>query len=192
MKAIFYLFVLFVTVYSSAQEKEFRFTNENGMTDYIVTPLDNMTTNHIYKKVLDWVKETYDNTNKVILTKNDNESILFEGETDALFTYNSLLGSVSEKTKYQIEITIKEGKYKFDLKGLQKFIPTTKSNKGGWVEIPYFDKNLTKKELNMFYKKDGSLRSSWKNIADVPTYFNNLNQNLNKHIMSNSSKTDNW
>jgi hypothetical protein len=189
MKKTVYMLVLFLTVCASAQEKEFSFTTEKGMTDYVVTSIENKTAVEIYKKITEWIRV---NSNNVLLSKIENETIKFEGKSDSLYSYNSLLGRVYEKTKYQIEISIKDGKYRFDLIGMQYFSPASKSDKGGWKEIDFFNKNLTKQKLEKFYKKDGSLKTTWKDLPDVPKYFNNLNSSLKEFIETNSIKNDIW
>jgi hypothetical protein len=42
------------------------------------------------------------------------------------------------------------------------------------------------------FKKDGTLRSSFKFANEVPTYFNNLNKSLSESIISTVKKTDGW
>jgi len=192
MKKIFYVLVLFVSIYSRAQEKEFTFTAEKGMTDFVVTSIEDKTANDIYKKVIDWIKVKYKNPEKAILSKNENESVRFEGESETLYSYNSLLGRVYEKTKYQIEVSIKDGKYKFDLIGMQYYTPTNKSVIGGWKEISFLNKNLSKKELDELFQKDGTFKDTWKNLPEVPKFFNDLNISLKEYIISNTKKNDNW
>jgi hypothetical protein len=50
----------------------------------------------------------------------------------------------------------------------------------------------TKEQLDLIYKKDGSFRSSCKNIPDVPIYFNNLNKSILEYINSESPAKGDW
>jgi hypothetical protein len=42
------------------------------------------------------------------------------------------------------------------------------------------------------HKKDGTLRSTWKNINDVPVYFNDLNKSLLESMTTSIKKNDSW
>jgi hypothetical protein len=183
-KLILGLFIA-VSLYSNAQETEFTFTAERGMTDFIVTPVEGKTATEIYKKVIDWIKVTYKNPNEVILSTIENEYLRFEGISD-ISTY---------KCKYQIEISIKEGKYKFDLIGLQVYVgPNQSGVPVGWNDFKAvnFIKNSTKESLENMYKKDGTYRAWVKYVPEFLLYFNNLNKSLSESIVSNVKKSDGW
>jgi len=177
---------------TKAQETEFTFNNERGMTDYIVTPLEGKTAPEIYKKVMDWVKVTYKNPDKVILSTIENEYIRFEGSSQALYALN-IMGKKYYDTKYQIEISIKDGKYKFDLMGMETYIPGVQGSIGGWSANAFFNGNMPKETLNYIHnKKDGTLKGTYKYFNEVPTYFNNLNKSLVESITSTVKKSDGW
>ena len=53
-------------------------------------------------------------------------------------------------------------------------------------------RNLKLLGLKTIYKKDGTLRSTWKNINDVPVYFNDLNKSLLESITTSIKKNDSW
>ena len=53
MKKIIFGLLMLVGFYSNAQETEFTFTAERGMTDFIVTPIEGKTATEIYKKIID-------------------------------------------------------------------------------------------------------------------------------------------
>ena len=112
MKKILFL-LLITSGIMSAQETEFTFNSERGMTDYIVTPVEGKTAQEIYKKVIDWIKITYKNPDKVILSTIENEYIRFEGSSGYLYSLNmGILGVQYQDTKYEIEVSIKDDKYK--------------------------------------------------------------------------------
>ena len=56
-------------------------------------------------------------------------------------------------------------------------------------ENALFTKEFLEKSI---YKKDGTPRSLWKNINDVPVYFNNLNKSLHDYIVVSQKKNDGW
>lgn len=195
MKKILFVLIAFNLLLPKqvkAQETEFAFTQEKGMTDYIVTPVEGKTAPEIYKKVIEWIKVTYKDPDKVILSTIENEYIRFEGASGTLYSYNSLLGRVYENTKYQIEISIQNGRYKFDIIGMQCYALSSASVAGGWYDNAIFNKNMQPEGTKMFFKKDGSFKGMWKYIPDVPKYFNELNLNLKESITSNIKKSEGW
>ncbi len=184
---------MFVGFYSNTQETEFTFTSDKGMTDFIVTSIEGKTATDIYKKVIDWIKVTYKNPDKVILTSTDNEFVRFEGYSETLYSYNAM-GQHYEPTKYVIEISVKDGRYKFDLVSMQSLESPSSSSRGGWYDVNLFTTKMNKEDLEKAYvfKKDGSLRSNFKFVNEVPTYFNNLNKSLSESIISTVKKSDGW
>ena len=178
----------------SAQETEFTFDNSKGMTDFIVVNIESKSATEIYKKVIEWIKVTYKNPDKVILSTIENEYVRFEGSSSAVYPVNvPLMGKSYQDTKYQIEISIKDGKYKFDLIGMENYISPSQYSRGGWTPNTFFDKNVDKEYLDKFiYKKDGTLRSYYKYINDVPVYFNDLNKSLVESITATVKKNDSW
>ena len=59
------------------------------MTDYIVIPVENKTASEISKKIIERIKITYKNPDKVILSTIENEYIRFEGIGENVFTFTS-------------------------------------------------------------------------------------------------------
>ena len=90
MKKIVFGLLMLVGFYSNAQEKEFTFTADKGMTDFIVTPIESKTAPEIYKKVIEWIKVTFKNPDKVILSTIENEYVRFEGFSESLYSYNAM------------------------------------------------------------------------------------------------------
>lgn len=194
MKKVLLSIVLLITGAINAQETEFTFDNIKGMTDFVVTPIEGKTAPEIYKKVIEWIKVTYKNPDKVILSTIENEYVRFEGSSETLYSANIImLGKTYYNSKYQIEIYIKDGKYKFDLISMQNYYPRTQYSAGGWTENVLFNSNTPKEGLSTFYKKDGSLKSMWKFLPEVPSYFNDLNKSLLETIVASSTaKKSDW
>jgi hypothetical protein len=187
MKKLLFVF-LFISGIINAQETEFIFNNERGMTDFIVLNVEGKTAPEIYKKVIEWIKVTYKNPEKVILSTIENEYVRFEGSSENLFAISVImLGKTYYPTKYEIEISIKDGKYKFDIISMQNYYPASNYTAGGWSPNALFNANMTKEGLDKsIYKKDGSLKNMWKYLPEVPPYFNELNKSL-LESMNNAS-----
>ena len=185
MKKIVLGLLILMSFYSNAQETEFTFTAEKGMTDFIVTPVEGKTAPEIYKKVIEWIKVTYKNPDKVILSTIENEYVRFEGITTDID---------DSKNMYQLEISIKDGKYKFDLISLKFYLEsTTYGGVIGWNDMGVnFNNNSTKESIKNLYKKDGTLRVYYPYVPKVPIFFNNLNKSLSESIVSTVKKTDGW
>jgi hypothetical protein len=188
------LLFLFLTGVMNAQETEFTFDNTRGMTDFVVTNVESKSATEIYKKVIEWIKVTYKNPDKVILSTIENEYVRFEGSSSAVYPVNvPLMGKSYLETKYQIEISIKEGKYKFDVIGMENYYSPSQYSRGGWTPNTVFNGNADKEFLDkIIYKKDGTLRSYYKYINDVPQYFNDLNKSLVESITATVKKSDSW
>jgi hypothetical protein len=186
MKKILLGLLILVSFNSNAQETEFTFTDDKGMTDFIVTPVEGKTAPEIYKKIVDWIKITYTNPDEVILSTIENEYVRFEGTTNEID---------KTKSKYQIEISIKDGKYKFDLINLLYYDRTIQMyGVVGWTNYyGNFISNSTKESRKDKYKKDGSYKVWWRNTpVEVPAFFNKLNKSLSESIVSTIKKGDGW
>ena len=194
MKKLFISTLLALSIISStnAQETEFTFNNERGMTDFVVTQVEGKTSAEIYKKAIEWIKVTYKNPDKVILSTIENEYIRFEGSSNAIYSVTILGAKTYYPTKYQIEITIKDGKYKFDLIAMENLYPASQYSSGGWTANALFISNLKKEFLDKtFYKKDGTPKPIFKdNMINVPIYFNSLNKSLLEIITATVKKDD--
>lgn len=184
MKKVMLSFLILVSFYSNSQEVEFTFTSEKGLTDFIVTPVEGKAAADIYKKIIDWIKVTYKDPSKVILSTIENEYIRFEGASSTIYCINAM-GKTCYNTKYQIEISIKDGKYKFDIVDVQSYIDS-------WIKNPVFNDVLSKDNSSYYFKKDGTLKNNWTYLPEFPKYFNNLNKLLLESIVSKEKKNDNW
>lgn len=194
MKKLFIsiLLVLGITSYTNAQETEFTFNNERGMTDFVVTQVEGKTSAEIYKKAIEWIKVTYKNPDKVILSTIENEYIRFEGSSNNIYSVTNLGMKTYLPTKYQIEITIKDGKYKFDLMAMENLYQSTQYTSGGWSANALFVSNLKKEYLDKtLYKKDGTPKPTFKDsMITVPAYFNSLNKSLLESMTITVKKDD--
>ena len=165
-----------------AQENKFIYTQEKGLTNFIVTNCEGKSKSELYNKVIDWISVYYNNPKEVIKAEIINDYIRIEG-----FQKNIILGTlmgmtIAENLKYQIEISVKDNKYKFDVINIEYFTPSSQYIAGGWVP---FEFNNT---INQY--KNGKIRNSVKYLPDsLPKLFNDINDNLYNYIINNESVT---
>jgi len=173
---------LFIGFFGFAQETEFKFTKD-GFTDYVVTEVAGKTQQELFKKAIDWVSVTYKNPKEVIKAQIDNDYIRVEGYKEGI-----MAGSFGMKfpITYTIEISFKDGKYKFDLTSIKYFAgpPAT----GYYKEYDIVD-------TSKHYKKSGEVRAIYKeDHENFSKHFNDLNKNLEAFLKSDTipSKNDKW
>lgn len=189
MKKILLTF-LFVNIFmnnSYSQEKEFIFSKER-LTDFVVTDCEGKSQSELFRKTLDWVAITYKTPKEVIKAQIENEYIRIEGSSDDMFCFKALGQLNCQEAIYQIEISFKDNKYKFDIIELKRYIVPSQYVTGGWRD---FDLNSNEE----YYNKKGEIRNTYKISAEnIPNYFNNLNNSLKKFILNENipSKSNDW
>lgn len=176
MKLRTLLLMAFVTASTFAQETEFKFSKD-GLTDFIVTTYDSPAKDS-YNRALAWVKE---NKGYKILSSVENEKITFQGVKDNFLCSKAGGTNVCSFATFTIEVTFKDGRYKFDALDL-----TEKSSNS----TTYFMHEL--KDFSEYYNKDGSLKK-YKDGVSVAyeTLFNDLNKSLIA-FMDKKKKAENW
>jgi len=184
MKNIVLLLILSVTSFAFSQDTDFKFTKD-GLTDFVITPVTGKTQNELYKNTLDWVSLNFKEPGEVIKANIENEYIRIEGFSKELICY-SYMGKRCSDTKYEIEISFKDGKYKFDVLSISEYNNMSKS-----IMWTNFEINNTAS----YFDKKGEVKSSYKFIVTtVPEHFNNLNLNLKDFLISGgiASKKNDW
>ena len=177
------------TLVSFGQDSLF-ILNQDGLTDYIVTNCDGKTQNDLYKKTLDWILVTYNTPSSVIKAQIENNYIRIEGSAGHLVRFGGL-GATSCLTKYQIEISFKDGKYKFDLLNMEIYVPPSQyAVRSGWCDFNLSERFKTKSYVN----DEGDVRPLYKHCHEIPSYFNSLNMSLKSFIQSENipSKSKDW
>jgi hypothetical protein len=186
MKNIFLVIVSITSSFLFSQETVFVF-NRSGFTDFIVTPCEQKTQRELYTKCLDWISVTYKNPNEVIKAKIENEYIRIEGSSDNLVCYNAW-GKRCGNSKYEIEISFKDGKYKFDVLNISQYNTPTQYSSAVWT-------NLDLSNTEVYFDKKGIIKSSYKYFPEmIPGYFNKLNISLSDFLLNKniSSKKSDW
>lgn len=164
--------MLMICSISFAQDK---FTYDvKGLTDYVVKD-NTMSTADVYKKTINWIKENYVNPDEVIKMTIDNEKLRFEGVAQNFNCY----GSVCADGTYMIEVTFKDGKYKFDPISLRMSVASGKS-----FDVPLSD-------FSIYYNKKGELKKSADESLDkFANLFNGLSKSLDDYINDRVKKSD--
>ncbi len=195
MKKITVLLLLF-TGLLNAQETKFTFDNKTGLTDFIVVPVENRPASELYKKSVDWIKVTYSDPSKAILSTIENEYIRFMALGEYICYDESNPKAVNfdcYKVRYEIEISFKDGKYKFDIISLQRYETSSQYTTGGWKNVIVFTTGISEEELSkILFKNDGSLKKQYITISKSADYFNAVNESLLKYIAVNDKEKKDW
>jgi hypothetical protein len=170
MNKIIIFLIMFFASFSYAQETQFKITKEN-ITDFIVIAFKDKAQSELYKKTLNWIALTYKNPNETIKSQIENDFIRIEGfETN----FNG-----SSNCTYQIEISFKDGKLKFDP---QLFTIINGTNK--------FDLFSTHKS---YFDSDGIVKNRLKpTIEGSEKTINSLINSLNDYINTGGTKKNDW
>jgi len=145
----------------------------------IVVQVDSLKSNEIYEKALNWVKETYKNPDKVLKANLENEKIRIDGFASNAWWYKSMGITNNYNMEYTVEISFKEGKYRFSYIIGQFYIE-------GGKKVLY--------DYKTFYKKSGEIKKSY--IDAVPSLeqtMNDLSLSFYNYINGKTlKKDDNW
>ena len=172
-KILLSIAILFCTI-SYAQDFPKLKLTPNGVEPIIVNT-DSIKATILYKKALNWVQETYKNPEKVLKTKIENEKLRIDGFAENAWWYKSLGMKQNYNMEYSIEISFKDGKYKFDYKIGQFF------NHGQKVLYDY----------TAFYKKTGEIKNAYTDaVPSLEETMNNLSLNFYNYINGRSNKKD--
>lgn len=172
------LFALMIFTGSIAQER-FEFTPE-GFTDFVVTNVDGSQA-EIYAKTINWIKETFKNPDKVILMTMENEKLRFEGLTENALC-QKYFGDVCSNAKYVIEVSFKDGKYKFDPISLNFY---NRMNLKGY-DVPL-------NNIGGTYYKNGKILKGNEEVPEAfERLFNGLNESLKSYISGGGKSNDDW
>jgi hypothetical protein len=177
MKKLLILILVLIVSKSFAQDTEFKFSKE-GITDFIVTNVDT-SAKDLFAKTTTWIKENNKNLDAIKSTI-ENEKIVFQGYKENFSCTKAGGTNICSNANYTIEITFKDGKYKFDLLDMELIGANGKSSKP----------NLN--DFSEYYDKDGNLK---KYMGDIPAtyeiFFNGLNKNLVTYI-EKKLKSEKW
>ncbi len=178
MKLKMILLVAFISASAFAQDSEFKFSKE-GLTDFIVVTYDG-SAKDTYNRALAWVKENSKKGYK-ITSSVENEKMTIEGGKENFLCSKAGGTNVCTFGTFTIELSFKDGKYKFEAVGLSE-----KPNNATTTVV----RNLN--DFSDYYDKDGSLK---KYKDDVPAAYESLFNGLSKDLISfmdKKKKAENW
>jgi hypothetical protein len=145
----------------------------------IIVLADSIKASDLYNKSLKWVLETYKNPDKVLKAKIENEKIRIDGYTQNAWWYTSMGVRQSYNMEYSIEISFKDGKYRFE-----------------FIIGQFYIDNGQKAMFNYgsFYKKTGEIKSSYSDaVPSLEETMNSLSVSFYNYVTGKSSKKDdNW
>ena len=177
------LIAILITGILSAQETEFKLTPKDGFTDYVVIQKDGQTAAQLYQKTLDWANRTYSNPEKAIIGKIENEYIRILGAKPNFLCVHAIGIPTCQDSRYEIEISFKDGKYKFDVTKLELYMAPSQLTSGGWSETPM--------DFAGIYNKKGEIKPAFRDYPTaLPAYFNAVNRSLSGYISGTELKND--
>ncbi|MBU2940851.1 DUF4468 domain-containing protein [Lacinutrix sp. C3R15] len=149
----------------------------NGVKPIVVV-VDNLSASEIYNKALNWVQETYKNPDKVLKANIANEKIRIDGFASEAWWFKSLGILQTIDMAYTVEISFKDGKYRFEYIIGQFYV-------GGGQKAQY--------SYNSFYKKkNGEIRKTYKDaVPSLEMTMNSLSQSFYDYVIGKSTKKDN-
>ncbi|MDB4533892.1 DUF4468 domain-containing protein [Vicingaceae bacterium] len=176
---------------TSAQDTTFTYS-KNGFTDYVVSRVEGKSAVEIYTKTIEWITLNFKVTDKVIQGKIENEFIRLEGGSKIISIYNTTTGGGAiYDALYQIEISIKDNRYKFDVVNIRTYIePDQYVQVSGWQDV-----NFYLDQPSVIHKKNGLVKKKFQYIPkSFTSHFNSLNMSLKSYILGNDtpSKKDDW
>jgi hypothetical protein len=189
MKKLLLLSMIFVSlsVYCQSVSDSLFVFDSNGFNSFVITKVPNKTQSELFKKTIDWVAVGYKNPKEVIKAQIDNDYIRIEGSSETLVCLNILLKEYCP-AKYMIEISLKDGKYKFEVISLEYYISPSQYSRGGWMSLRIYDNKTV-------LKSSGEIKAIYKYMPENFTaFFNNLNRELFNFLSSSNipSKKSDW
>ncbi len=166
---------------------EFTVSKEQQLTDFLIIPSEGKTKEELYKKVVEWISKTYNQPSEVIKAQVENDYIRFQGVETKGYCVNPMI-EICEDMQYEIEISVKDGKYKFDVVKLESAITNKYGRVTGWSEIVF-------KKGWMNFKSNGEIRNQYKEtMPKIARYINGLSKSLNDYIQNknDAAKQNDW
>ena len=149
-----------------------------GGVEAIIVEVDGLSTSEIYNKAKSWVQETYKNPDKVLKADIANEKIRINGYANDAWWNKSLGIKSTMDMEYTVEISFKDGKYRFVYNVGQFYV-----SGAGKAYYSY---------SSFFKKKNGEVRKAYKDaVPSLEITMNDLSQSFFNYVSGKSSKKDN-
>ncbi len=145
----------------------------------IVVNVDSLTAKNIYKNALNWVQETYKNPDEVLKANIENEKIRINGYSRDAWWYKSIGIILYYNIDYTIEISFKDGKYRFEYIVGQFYLKTGQRAQYGY---------------SSFFKKSGEVRKVYiSGVSSLEETMNDLSLSFYNYVTGKTKKSnDDW
>ena len=148
----------------------------NNGVEPIVIESEGLSANELYSKSLNWVQETYKTPSKALKANILNQKIRVDGFVRNAWWYKSLGVSFSYDIEYTVEISFKDGRYRFE------YIVGDSYTEDG-VKVLFNNKT--------WFKKNGEIKKSFiPAVASLEETMNNLSQSFYSYVSGKSIEDD--
>ena len=149
----------------------------------LVVQVNGINQNGLYEKTLAWIKDSYQDPDEVIKATTENQKIRIEGYQDNLICVSALGSTTCYGASYNIEVSFKDGRYKFEPISINYRLPPSQYSSGMNVQVDFTDGSG-------YYNKKGKLRKA---TESVPTSISDLSNTLNASLLKHmTSKEEEW
>jgi len=164
--------------------------SEEGFTDYSVVEIDSMPNNKLYTQVKNWILETYNTPSEVIKAEIENKKIRIEGSKNNALSQVVFFQNYLYNIVYSIEISVRDGMYKFDPISLKYWDNGSKYVAAGYVNISAFNSENLSSYYHQKGNNKGELRFMKKFPSQIENHFNALNFSLFEYIKKNKNNSE--
>ena len=166
---------------------QFTITKAEGLSPFIVVKTEGKTKEELYKKTIEWINKNYNKPSEVIKAQVENDYIRFQGVSKEKYCWDALVTFCND-IRYEVEVSFKDGKYKFEVLSLEDYHVTGASGLRVWGRINY-------KDSWTHFKNTGEVRKMYaKNIKEITSFFDELSKNLYDYIynQNDTAKSNDW
>ncbi|WP_242156862.1 DUF4468 domain-containing protein [Aestuariivivens sediminis] len=146
---------------------------------YKLVKIDGLSQGQLYNGTTEWIEKTIISPDEVIKKSLDIEKVRFQGIKEDLFEVAAVFGSYFFDGRYTIEVTFKDGEYKFEPISLERYIHSDLRDlrfKGRWLPISLDNPDY-------LYNRKGKLRKHSRNLPEaINGLFNSLNRDLKAYL----------
>lgn len=179
-KSILFLVITFLLTSITIAQDGFEYNIDGLNTDNFVVEVESKTKEELYERAVQWLKFKYNNPYKVIRSKTDNERLLIETIDQKAFETE---GNPARNIKYTLELTFRDGRYRFHLQELSYITD----------KVP-FNHPINFKSGEEFYNKKGEEHRAFRGAsASITKYLNDLFDTLESIVKEGiQEKKDDW
>jgi hypothetical protein len=174
MKNILLIQFLLLSIVSSYGQSEERLTLTYDGVEPVIMQVEDKTAEQLYTSAVNWVKESYKNPDKVLKAEIEYQKIRLNGYSSKAY-YWKTLGIPIYYIEYTIEVSFKDGRYKFEFIIGQAYTQTG-------------DKAFSYKN---FYKNNGQVRKMYKDSKlGLENTMNNLLLSFHLYVSGEAKNID--